>query len=658
MTGDYAIVGRRGSLSLSCKNGSMRLNRRIQNTQIHEITLALPKGETRTVRAGRFADGAAWELVCEARAGGLWFCLSAPGLSETGLRLRAAPGEGFMGFGEQFSHLDMSGHAFCLCTQEQGIGRGAQPLSFLVNLVSPGSAGNAYTTYAPQPVFITTAGRALCFEQASVYWCDVKKSVPDAVDISVWGDTLSGWLFHGGTPLELIEAHTAVTGRLRSLPDFAYGAILGLRGGRDAVEPVLEKCLAMGAPVTALWVEDWQGRRGKNGGPPLWWRWYPDEALYPDFRNWADGLWQRGIALMGYANPFLSADETNPLYTKGREKGYFIKREDGGEYVSHFFTGKEYTYVYVDLTNPEACEWLKAEMKQGMVENGLRGWMADYAEYGPPTGRVHGGDALRAHCEMPGLWARLNAELVDECGLRGSALCFHRSAGPGSNHHAMAYWAGDQNPVFDKHDGLASSITALITSGISGMSINHTDIGGFTTLVTPVYKLVRKKEVMLRWLEYAAFTPVFRTHDGAYTNPDNYQFYYDGDGYACYVKMARVHAALLWYFKLLETEAVEKGWPMVRALYLHYFTDAECAKIRHQYLLGQDLLVNPVYTTGANMVSAYLPKDQWVSPYDGHVYAGGRGEKLPAPLGRPAVLVRKNGPHGARLLSTLKETLA
>lgn len=657
MSAEYTLLAVKSTLNPSCHNGSMKLRRRVRQTHTAPVALALPSGEDATQAVGRFADGGEWELVCERRDGGLWFCLKAPGCTEVGLRLKTTRDEAFMGFGEQFSHLDMSGHAFCLCTQEQGIGRGAQPLSTLVNLVSPGAAGNAYTTYAPQPVFITTAGRAFCFEQEAVYWCDIKKSSPDTASITVWGDTLSGWLFTGGTPLELIEKHTAVTGRLRPLPDFAYGAILGLRGGREAVMPVLEKCLEHGAPVSALWVEDWQGRRGKNGGPPLWWRWYPDETLYPDFKNWAAQLWRRGIALMGYANPFLSADEANPLFVEGRAKGYFVKNQDGTDYVSHFFTGREYTYVCVDLTHPDAYGWLKEKLKQGMVENGLLGWMADYAEYCPPGGRVHGGDALGAHCALPGLWARLNSELIDECGLRGAALCFHRSAGPNSNQYATAYWAGDQNPTFDAHDGLASSITALITGGISGMSINHTDIGGFTTLATPVYKLVRKKEVMLRWLEYAAFTPIFRTHDGAYANPDNYQFYYDGEGYACYAKMARMHDSLKWYLKALEAEAVEKGWPMVRALVLHYPQDAECVNIRHQYLLGQDVLVSPVCAFGAATVRAYLPKDEWVDPYTGRVYAGGGYETLPAPLGKPAVLVRKNGANAAQLLNVIKEHL-
>lgn len=628
------LFAKRATLKSSEKNGMPKLSRRVQD----DLPVA---GEN---------------LKVEERPEGLWFSLTVPGADIVGISLRCKLDEGFMGFGEQFSHLDMSGRQFTLCTSEQGIGRGSQPLSALVNLVSAGAAGTAFTTYAPQPVFITTCGRAFSFEQHSIYWMDFKRSVSGFADIAVWGDTLSGWLFEDSNPLGLIEKHTAVTGRLSPLPSFAYGAVLGMRGGRDRVMQVMEKCLSHGAKISALWIEDWQGRRGKNGGPPLWWRWYPDEDIYPDFKNWAASLNEKGIALMGYANPFLSADDSNPLYTEGRDKGYFIKNPDGSDYISHFFSGKEYTFVCVDLTNPEAYAWLKERMKSGMVESGLSGWMADYGEYTPLDGLSHCGDAIEAHCALPTLWARLNSELIDETGKRGEILAFHRSGGAGSNRYACAYWAGDQNPTFDEHDGLASSITALISSGISGMSINHTDVGGFTTLITPVYKLARKKEVMLRWMEYAAFTPIFRTHDGAYENPVNYQFYYDEEGYAAFAKFANLHTALLWYILELEKEAVEKGIPMVRALWLHYPEDKACYKIRHQYLFGRDLLVSPVWKKGADSVSAYVPPGEWLSPYGGTI-SGGCRLTLPAPIGKPAVLVRADAPEAEKLLSTLQEHL-
>jgi alpha-glucosidase len=648
-------ISRKASLKTKPVNGMANLKHRVkrESRSLSEYTvLVIPNG---VELSGKLDSGKIWVFSVVEKPQGLWFSLRCSGADETGLSFESAQDEGFMGFGEQFTHLDMSGKAFSLCVSEKGIGRGAQPLSTLVGLVSRGAAGNDYTTYAPMPVFITTNGRAMCFERDTVYWCDIRNRNNNEAVFTAWGEELSGWLFCADTPIGLIESHTAVTGRVKPLPEYAYGTILGVRGGRVFAEEVLDNCLRHNAPITALWVEDWQGRRGKKGGPPLWWRWYPDESTYPGFKEWADSLKERGIALLGYANTFLSADDVNNhLYTEGRERGFFVKNSDGTDYVSHFFTGREYKYVIVDITNPDAYDWLKEKMRIGMIENGLSGWMADYGEYLPMDCVTFSGNSVEAHCAFPTLWAKLNAELIEETGNRGEILTFHRSGGVSSNGYATLYWAGDQSPTFDEHNGLASSITALITGGISGMSINHTDIGGFTTLKTPIYKIVRKKELLLRWLEYAAFTPIFRTHDGGSASSLNYRFYFDEEGYAAFARFGRVHASIKWYILELENEAVEKGLPMTRALYLHYPDDRVCRGIRYQFLLGEDILVNPVCEFGAGYVKAYLPAGNWLCSHTEKAYDGGHYENLPAPLGSPAVLVRAESPRAQKLLETLR----
>lgn len=656
LCGDF-IFGISSKMNPTTKNGTTVLNRTVLSAVTNKAQTKLLQKDNVVELTGLLQDETPFIITFWVADGNLNFKANLEGFEEIKLAFSSSAEERFYGFGEQYRFLDMSQKAFTLCVSEQGIGRGAQPITTLVNLRSKGSGGDDFTTYAPMPVFVTSKNRAAAFNEHTIYHFDIRKSIKDKVSVSAHTNLLFGIFFCAKTPLQLIEKHTQLTGRLAPLPDFAYGTILGVRGGKQAAEEIIARCIEAGTPISALWIEDWQGRRGKNGGPPLWWRWYPDETLYPDFKNWASELSQRGIALLGYANPFLSADQTNPLYCEAVQNGYLVKNQDGFDYISSFFTGPEYTFACVDLTNPQAFDWLKQRMKEGMVENGLSGWMADYGEYIPLTSKVHSENAVAAHCSLPYLWAKLNSELIDETDNRGKLLVFHRSAGAFSNRFATAYWAGDQNPTLDIYDGLASSITALVTSGISGMSINHTDIGGFTTIMTPIYKLTRKKEVMFRWLEYAAFTPVFRTHDGNYSNKLNYQFYYDDEGYAFFAKTARLHNALKWYFKQLEAQAVQKGYPVVRALWLHYPTDEICQTIQYQFLLGSDILVSPVYKMGATQVKAYLPKDEWICPYTGKEFKGGTYEMLPAPIGKPAVLVRKNAPYAKELLESISFNL-
>ncbi len=642
--------------------GSLVLQRKITQTAFAGSEFACSESIDGITICGSFQDGdkTPFELIITDCDGKVSVNFKNEKYAELQACIKTNRTEKIFGFGEQFSNVEFSGKMVELCTKEQGIFRGKQPFTFLIEKVmGKGVAGDEFSTYAPMPVFLTSGMRGFSFENTTIYHFDVKKSSTDEIHCQVMAGDITFDIFVASDPLSLLESMTGETGRLSPLPDFAYDTILGVRGGRPVVDKILTECEKHGAPVKAIWIEDWQGRRGKNGGPPLWWRWYPDEILYPDFKNWAAQLKEKGIALLGYANPFLSADsEKNTLYVEALEKDYLVKKANGEVWDNHFVADVNCRYVHVDLTNPNAYQWLKEKMRVGMIENGLSGWMADYGEYLPlETKSFHESD-IEAHAMIPVLWAKLNHELLEETKNSGKFLIFHRSAGAGSNKYATAYWAGDQNPTFDEYDGLASSVCGLISSGLSGMSINHTDIGGFTTIITKHFKLVRTKEVMFRWLEFAAFTPVFRTHDGAFANPLNYQFYYDDEGYAFYAKMGRLHSALKWYIKDLEKEAAEKGIPMVRSLWIHYPTDATCHSLTKQYLLGEDILVAPVCKKGGKTVKVYLPKGGWTSPYTGEtINSNGEWQTIPAILGFPPVLIRSESKNAEKIVKTICDSL-
>ena len=67
---------------------------------------------------------------------------------------------------------------------------------------------------------------------------------------------------------------------------------------------------------------------------------------------------------------------------------------------------------------------------------------------------------------------------------------------------------------WDEHDGIKSAVTSLLTSGLSGYRLQHSDIGGYTAIDNPLLRYHRPKELLLRWIELGAFTTVFRTHEG------------------------------------------------------------------------------------------------------------------------------------------------
>jgi alpha-glucosidase len=108
------------------------------------------------------------------------------------------------------------------------------------------------------------------------------------------------------------------------------------------------------------------------------------------------------------------------------------------------------------------------------------------------------------------------------------------------------------------------------------------------------------------------------------------------------------------------TDVVERGWPLVRPLYLHYgAADATTWTLALQYLIGDEMMVAPVVTAGAVSVRVYFPigAGSWTAVFDPNqtVYATPGWVEVDAPIGRPAVFVRTGAAKGARFVRALRE---
>lgn len=141
-----------------------------------------------------------------------------------------------------------------------------------------------------------------------------------------------------------------------------------------------------------------------------------------------------------------------------------------------------------------------------------------------------GEDPIAAHNRYPELWAKINREFVDEWKSRhvgeegeepdDSLVFFMRAGYRDTPKWAMLFWEGDQMVSWQKNDGIKSAVVGLLSGGLSGYALNHSDIGGYCAVNLPFFKYRRSEELLLRWMELAAFTTVFRTHEVSFcTSP-------------------------------------------------------------------------------------------------------------------------------------------
>ncbi|MDG9929596.1 MULTISPECIES: alpha-glucosidase [unclassified Pseudomonas] len=567
---------------------------------------------------------------------------------------RREPDERFHGFGEQFSTFDLAGRRVPILVQEQGVGRGLEPITTAANLTAR-AGGDWWTTYAPVPHYLSSAGRSFFSESGAYQVFDLRDA--HRVQLEVHEGRLAARIYTAADAPGQIAQHTAVVGRMPPLPDWTQrGAIVGLQGGTERVRGILRQLDEAGVPLAGVWLQDWVGQRSTSFGKQLWWNWSLDERHYPGWAALNGELQSRGVRSLAYVNPFLVDMAEQPgaarnLYAEARERGYLL-RDATGQPLSLLNTS--FSAGMLDLSNPEARQWLKRVLREEMLARGFSGWMADFGEALPYEARLASGEpAALAHNRYPEEWARLNRELLEEAGGQGELFFFMRSAFSRSPGLTTSLWAGDQLVTWDAHDGLHSALLGMLSGGLSGFALNHSDTGGYTTISHPLKDYHRDDELLSRWMEFSAFTSLLRSHEG--NRPDaNRQVYSSPELLARFARCAKIFAALAPYRRQLMEEAARSGMPLMRPLWLHYPDDpAGQQALPRSFLLGDQLLVAPVLEPGVSELEVLLPAGNWVHLWSGRTLRARAGEpvKVPVPLGQPAVFY----PEGAALAASLEK---
>ena len=544
------------------------------------------------------------------------------------IRIPAEPSEHVTGGGEQFSCLDLRGRLFPIWTREQGVGR--NPSTEITRLAnkSDGGGGDYHTTFFPQPTFVSSG--KYFFHLMNSEYSELDFRSGDYHEICVWANRAEFVFGFADSYRELLSSLTGLLGRQPRLPDWAMeGVWLGVQGGTDRVTKLLKKWRSEGMDVSAVWIQDWEGKRVTSFGKRLQWDWRWNKEMYPGL----DTLIASDPATrwLGYINPYLV--EGGALFNEAKENGYFVKNAAGEDYLFDF---GEFDCGVVDLCSEEAFAWYKNVIKENLAGMGFKGWMADFGEYLPADAVCAGGrTGLEVHNLWPFLWAKCNREAVEEAGLMGDCVFFMRSGFSGSGRYSTFLWAGDQCVDWSDDDGLPSVITAALTAGMSGFGLHGSDAGGYTSL----FGLRRSKELLLRWLEFAAFTPIMRTHEG--NRPEsNFQVYSDEDTMKKAGRLSKLHTALLPYIRKCVMVNSEQGIPVMRPLFFASEDSRAWERDNYSYLLGDDMLVAPVVREGAERRALWLPEGDWVYLWSGESFAPGELE-IAAPLGKTPVFYRK-----------------
>jgi len=258
--------------------------------------------------------------------------------------------------------------------------------------------------------------------------------------------------------------------------------------------------------------------------------------------------------------------------------------------------------------------------------------MADFGEYLPFDCVLHDGNPEELHNLWPVIWAKINRDALREANAESDVMFFTRSGYNGAEEFTSIMWNGDQHTDYSPDYGMQSVLPASFNLGFSGLTLVHSDIGGYISFKN----MARDTELFVRWMEMNTFSPLMRSHETV--RPDINAQPDSKDVLAHTVKLTNLHAKLTPYIK----DVLEKARGGIPAIAPDFYYESDYLKSRdlHAYYFGEDIFISPVTASGVSKKTVYLPKGDWVHFFTKKEYAEGE-HIIKTPLGEPAAFYRK-----------------
>lgn len=494
-------------------------------------------------------------------------------------QLTLGVGENAYGLGERFTAFVKNGQVVDIWHQDGGTAseQAYKNIPF-------------YLTNRGYGVFVNDPG-PVSFEVASEHVTRVQFSLP--------GQSLEYFVIYGPSPKEVLENYTALTGRPALPPAWSFGLWLSTSfttAYDEATVTGFVQGMAEREIPLAVFHFDCFWMREFNWCDFVW-----DQRTFPDPPAMLARLRAHGLHICVWINPYIA--QRSSLFAEGARQGYLLRRPNGDVWQTDQWQAG---MGVVDFTNPAARQWYVDQLRV-LVDMGVDCFKTDFGER-IPTGVVYfdGADPLRMHNYYTLLYNQTVFEALRERRGAGQAVVFARSATSGSQRYPV-HWGGDSEPTFVS---MAESLRGGLSLGLSGFGFWSHDIGGFEGQPNaPVYK---------RWVAFGLLSSHSRLHgSSSYRVP----WLYDEEAVDVLRFFTRLKCRLMPYLFAAAVEAAQRGLPVLRAMLLEFPDDPGCEALDRQYMLGESLLVAPVFSAEGD-VSYFVPAGRWTHLLTGQVIEG------------------------------------
>ena len=455
-------------------------------------------------------------------------------------------------------------------------------------------------SYKNIPFYLSNKGYGILVNHPEQVSFEIATEQVTKAEFSVEGGYLDYFFINGPTMKDTLVHYTDLTGKPSLPAPWTFGLWLSTsfttNYDEQTVMSFIDGMLDRGIPLRTFhfdcfWMKEFH-----------WSDFVWDNRVFPDPAGMLQRIKAKGLNICVWINSYIGQESC--LFAEGMEKGYFLKRANGDVWQWDMW---QPGMALVDFTNPDAYKWFQDKLEV-LLDMGVDCFKTDFGER-IPTDAVYydGSDAKKMHNFYTYLYNKCVYELLERKRGKGEAVLFARSATVGGQKFPV-HWGGD---CWSDYESMEESLRGGLSLMMSGFGFWAHDIGGFeNTSTADVYK---------RWVAFGLLSSHSRLHGStSYRVP----WVYDDEAVDVVRFFTRLKASLMPYLYKTSVETSKSGIPTMRAMVLEFTEDKNCNYVDKQYMLGDNLLVAPIFND-ESIAEYYLPKGTWTNFFTGEVKCGG-----------------------------------
>ena len=520
------------------------------------------------------------------------------------ISFKCQPDECFVGTGERFRKMDLSGQTFQLKNQD-------------------GQGVNNRRCYKNIPFYMSSRMYGVFYHTSD--YCKLSLADHSSRSVQFMCDraTIDVFLIGGKTPEEILHNYRKLTGFPSMPPLWSYGIWMSRMTyfSAEEVNDICDHLRKEHYPCDVIHLDtgwfrtDWLCE----------WKFNPER--FPDPKGFIQKLKKKGFRVSLWQLPYVAKGAEQLEEAKANQYIAPLLKEQASEGSN--FSALDYAGT-IDFTYDKAVEWYKKKLLKPLLDMGVTCIKTDFGENIHLDAIYHGMTPEQLNNLYALLYQKAAFEITKE--VTGEGIIWARAAWAGCQRFPL-HWGGDSASSWD---GMAGSLKGGLHFGLSGFAFWSHDVPGFHSIPDFMNSPINP-QVYVRWTQFGVFTSHIRYHGTCKREPWHYP-----EIAPIIKRWWKLRYRLIPYIIQQSEMACQSGLPIVQALIFHHPNDRQCWHIDDEYYFGNEFLVCPVMND-KGIRDIYLPDGEWINFFTGERMEGGKWyDAVKTPLDLMPVFVHPN----------------